>query len=229
MKNLVLTALLCAPLATGCVITTEEESTITASWSLVAGDANSPTDCPPGATTIAMYAEDSADVQTVDLFDCATGLGTSGDLNPGPYYVWLELQDDAGQVVYAQSRGTDVTVFDGADSTLSYEFSIDRGEFAVAWEVFDGVDAADCATVGATIVALDYTDVNNEFFGPDEFACDAGSGVTPGIALGDWTISPALIDDTELALAVGTAIEETIPFGSAYIDLGVVSFDVQAP
>jgi hypothetical protein len=205
----------------------EDASVITAEWSLVSGDQNTPTDCPPGATTIAMHSLDELDNEIVDLFDCGDFIGTSGDMVPGAYYTWLRLEGEGGEL-YAQSRGTDVTVVDGGESILSFEFSVDRGEYQVEWEIWDGAVATDCATVGATEFALDYTDANGDLFGPDTFACDAYSGVTPGIALGAWSISPSIIDDSQLAIAVGASIDTVMEYGNQLYDLGLVSLDLQA-
>ena len=237
MKNLVMTALLCAgiaPLATGCIITSDPDPDpvvggMEVTWSLVSGDLNEPAACPDGATTIALYSIDSLNEEWTDLFDCAAGGGVTGDLPPDLYYSWVELQDSTGAVLYAQSLGADVEVAAGFDTPITFEFSIDRGAFDVAWEVYDGVDLSSCENVGATAFSLDYTDSIGEFFGPDLFACADYAGTTPVMRLDAWTVSPSIIDASELALAVGASIDTALEYGNHYLDLGVVALDVQAP
>lgn len=232
MKKLVFAALCCAglaQLATGCVV--EEPSTITATWSLVQGDANEPAVCPPGATKIAMYSVDQADpsVEIVEQFNCADGIGTTGNMLPGQYQTWLQLMDEGLTVMYAQSRSTDVIVYEQADSPLTFQMSIDRGQFALTWEILEGGAPSDCASVGATEVVLDYTDSNGDLYGPDRFACGDGIGSTPVIPLDTWTVSPSLIDDTQLAIVVGDAIEAELQYGNHLVQLGHLMFDVVAP
>ena len=230
MKNLVFAALCCAGLAqfaTGCVVV--EPSTITATWSLVSGDNNAPTDCPAGATTIGMVSLGANDQLFVDLFDCEAGAGTTADMPVGAYYTYLNLQDDSGNILYAQSRGTDVTVFEEGDSPLTFEFSIDRGEFGVSWIIADGGVASDCDSVLATEFVLDHTDANGDLYASDHFPCTDLAGVTPVIPLGDWTVSPSIIDDTQLAIAVGDPIDASIEYGNHFVQLGTVILDVQGP
>lgn len=235
MKNLVLTAMLCAgtaSLGTGCVIVDggDPANTITASWTLVSGDANTPVGCPPGADTIALTSQDSFGTVVVDLFDCADGIGTSGNLPADNYLVWLELTDFSGEVLYAKSLSEEVTVFEDGDSTVSFEFSIDRGAFYMAWDVYEGGVQSSCENVGATEFSLTYTDINNELYDEDRFPCTAYAGTTAGLpAPAIWTMSPALLDPSELAIAVGDPITDELEYGNHYKDLGLIILDTAAP
>lgn len=233
MKKLVMTALMCAGLAhlaTGCVITTDDDPAgyITVSWSLVSGDANTPVDCPAGASTIAVISEDSFGEQFTDLFDCFNGVGSTADLFEDRYFVWVELQDDTGDVLWAQSLGAEVDVVAGFESTVGFEFSIDRGAFDVAWDVYAGPDQINCEDVGAVSFALDSTDSLQELY-VDEFACVDYAGTTAVMPLDDWISSPSILDAGDLAVATGDTIESSLLYGNQYEDLGVVLLDTQAP
>jgi hypothetical protein len=236
MKNLVLTALLCtgtASLATGCIIVDgggDSPNTITASWNLVSGDANTPTGCPAGADTIALISEDSFGGLVTDLFDCADGIGTTSDMPADNYTVWLELTDFGGEVTYAKSLSEVVTVFEDGDSSVGFEFSIDRGAFYMAWEVYESGAPSSCENVGATQFSLTITDANNELYADDPFPCSQYEGTTAGLpAPAPWTMSPAIIDDTQLALAVGDTISDALQYGNEYRDLGLIILDTAAP
>ena len=235
MKNLVLTALLCtgaASMATGCIIVDggDPANTITASWNLVSGDDNAPTGCPAGADTIAMISEDSFGTRTTDLFDCADGIGTSGDLPADNYTVWLQLTDFSGQSLYAQSLSTDLTVFEDGDTSVGFEFSIDRGAFYMAWDVYEAGVQSSCENVGATQFSLTITDANNELYADDTFPCNEYAGTTAGLpAPAPWVLSPAIIDDTQLALAVGDTISDELQYGNEFRDLGTIILDTAAP
>lgn len=229
MKKLVFAALCCAGLAqfaTGCVVV--DPSTISAEWSLVSGDANTPTDCPAGATTIAMYSTETATQQRiVSVFPCGDEGGTTEDLLPGLYYTYLQLEDETGNITYAQSRGTDVTVYDQADSPLSFEMSIDRGQFSVNWQVRYGGSDADCATANGVTMRLDYAGETQAPFN-DQFGCEEQAVTTAVIPLDRWTVTPSLIDDIGDSLAIGDPIDANFEYGNQLIDLGTVVFDVPA-
>ena len=234
MKKLVMCSLVfggLAMLATGCSAPVDPiGGEIQLSWSLVAGDNNDPSECPIGATTIAVTTEDSFGAQTTDLYDCAgANTVTIFDLPEDVSYVWVSVEDDAGGL-YAQSLGVDVDVLDGFSTDVAFEFSVDRGAFDIAWEIWEGNVASDCATVGATDFSLDYTDSEQNFFGPDLFACGDYAGTTPVLKLDDWVVSPSIIEQgVPGAIAVGASIEESILYGNEFVDLGLVSLDTLAP
>lgn len=230
MRKFVVAAL-CAGLAqfvTGCVDV--KPSTITATWNLVEGNDRAPTTCPAGATTIAMYsfADGTAGTPIVEKFPCEAGAGTTGDMPLGRYLTHIQLESDTG-ALYAQSRSTDVTVFDQADVSISIQMSIDRAEFRAAWSIYDGGVEIDCATAGAAQFALAYTDANGELYDTDRYDCTLGSVVTPGLPLGPWSARPSLLDDTMQAIVIGEPIDAEFTYGNELIDLGDIMLDVQAP
>lgn len=204
-------------------------STISPSWSLVEGDQNTPTSCPAGATTIAMVSENGAGDQITDLFDCAQGSGTSGEMPLDFYNVWLQLTDDSGNVLYAQSLATDVQVTQATDHAISFEFSIDRGAFEADWDIVDGAAQSNCAAAGVVWFSLDYTDDQGGFLSPDVFDCENYSGTSAGVPVENWSVSPSFLDSNELAVEVGSSIDTAIEYGNHYNDLGVIVYDLQAP
>lgn len=241
MKKLVLTALLCAglaQLATGCLIVSDDgdpppppppdTGAIDVGWTLLAGDNNDVVDCPVGIS-LTVVSEDSFGDQFLDPMDCLVGSGLTGELVPDNYLVWVEMRDEVGDL-YAASTPAFVDVVAGADSVIDFEFSLDRGAFDVTWDVQDGGVQINCADFdGATLFSLDYTYENGDFFGPDEFDCALFEATTPGLALGGWSVSPSLIDDTQLAIAVGQSVDTGILYGNEYVDLGHVIFEYQNP
>jgi hypothetical protein len=240
MKKLVLTAAFLgglAHLATGCLITTgdgdppiDEFGSIAVSWSLVMGDNNVPAvDC-DGGTTMAVISVDSLNQEFVDLYDCApTGDVITADLYPDLYFVYLEVRDDTNTVLYAQSLGQDVDVFAGFTTDAGFEFSIDHGAFDIGWDIYDGATPITCAEAGATEFALDSTYILTSELYTDYFACDLYEGTSAALPIGDWAVSPSIIDDTQLAIAVGDSIDTDIAYGNEYRDLGVAIIDLQAP
>lgn len=210
----------------------EVDGTITASWTLVSGDNNDPAACPAGATTVALISQDSLGEQTTDLFDCAAGGGTTAPLVADNYLAWIQVTDDTGAVLYAQSLSTDVPVAPGADTPVTFEVSLDRGSFTLAWEIQEAGAPSDCATVGGTTVSLVSTDINTDFW-EDRWDCPDGGGSSAGLALGTYTESVSLLDNPDpnvgLAIAVADAVEASLDYGNHYYDLGLFILDTAAP
>lgn len=242
MKKLVLNAILLgglAQLATGCLIVGDdggdpppppvETGAIDVAWSLVAGDANAPTDCPPEAPFAAVYYEDSLNDQYVDLFNCVDFAGLSQELFPDAYFTWVELHTEAEEL-WAASEGQLVDVFvDTNTEAPIFEFSVDRGAFFIDWEIQDGGVAITCEDALATEFALDSTyNATNELEN-DYFPCTDYEGRTDVLALGEWSVVPSIIDDTQLAIASGDSIDDSLLYGNDIRDLGTVILDLQAP
>jgi hypothetical protein len=235
MKKLVFAALLCggvAQMGTGCVITSGDDDpnvviydgTITASWFLVAGDGNDPVYCPDG-TTMEVITVDSRGDQIVDKFYCTDGGGII-ERAPGVYEVWTRLTDDTSTLTYAMSTSVQVSVEQGIDSPIEFEFSLDRGSFYFSWEIdYDG-QPSDCTEPGIGDVAVTMTLVGPNTLFAEEAACNAYSVTTLGVPLGDYVVSVALLDEfNELAIYTAEDVEASIEYGNHFNDLGLFILD----
>lgn len=241
MKKLVFAALLCggiAQMGTGCIITSDEpiapppppppieDGTISASWTLVSGDANAVVGCPDGATTIEVITEDVADNQIVDKFYCTDGGGVI-EREPGVYDIWTRLTDDTSVLTYAQSTLTTVTVEEGIDTPADFTFSIDRGSFYLTWNITDAGDPAGCDVSGIGDVSVTSTVVGDPGTFYDDIApCEQYEFTTPGLPLDSYVVSVALLDAVnELAVYVAEPVEADIEYGNHFNDLGDFTLD----
>jgi hypothetical protein len=233
MKKLAFAALLCggiAQMGTGCVITSDDpiviyDGTITASWSLVAGDANTPEYCPDG-TTMEVITEDASGYQIIDKFYCADGGGVI-ERAPGVYDVWTRLTDDTSFFTYAMSTSVQVGVEQGADRPIEFTFSVDRGSFYFGWEIVYGNELSDCNEPGIGNLGVATTVVNdpNTFY-DDEAFCDDYRFTVPGLPLGDYVVSVALLDENDnLAVYTAEPVEASIEYGNHFNDLGIFILD----
>jgi hypothetical protein len=235
MKKLVFAALLCggiAQMGTGCVITSGDDDpnvvydgTISASWFLVAGDANSPTGCPEGATTMEVITEDAGGFQIVDKFYCADGSGII-EREPGTYDIWTRLTDDTSTFDYAMSTSVQVSVEQGVDTPADFTFSIDRGSFYFGWEIAYAGEASDCNDPAIGDLAVTTTLVGTDILYDDPATCDNYNFTVPGLPLGDYVVSVSLLDPAnELAVYVADPVEASIDYGNHFNDLGIYILD----
>jgi hypothetical protein len=200
-------------------------STITASWSLVAGDANSPAACPDD-TTIEVITEDAGGSQIIDLFYCTNGGGII-ERAPGVYTIWTRLTDHTSTITYAMSVSTQVTVEQGADTPAAFIFSINRGSFYFEWDITYNGASSDCNEPGIGDVDVITTLVSNpNTFYDDQALCNAYRVTLPGLPLGDYAVSVALLDAANgQAVYVADLVEASIVYGNHLNDLGTFVLD----
>ena len=116
MKKLVMSALLFATAANaaGCIFVSGDDdasgtASVSASWTVLNDGASAA--CPPGATTAAVNAQRPEDsLPFVDLYNCEDGAGIADNLPAGDYDVWVELTDDSGAGLVAQSETASPTL-----------------------------------------------------------------------------------------------------------------------
>jgi hypothetical protein len=237
MKKLVFAALLCggiAQLGTGCIITSSDpdepiyyDGTISASWTLVSGDANVQVGCPDGATTIEVVTENvDTGNQIVDQFDCVDGGGVI-ERAPGTYDIWTRLTDDTALLTYAQSTLVTVSVEAGVDTPADFTFSIDRGSFYLTWDITDAGNPAGCDIADIGDVSVTSTVVGDPgTFYDDVTPCAQYEFTTPGLPLDSYVVSVALLDAAnELAVYVADPVEADIEYGNHFNDLGNFTLD----
>lgn len=237
MKKLVFAALLCggiAQLGTGCIITSSGpddpiyyDGTISASWNLVSGDANTLVGCPDGATTIEVITENVANGnQIVDQFDCINGGGVI-ERAPGTYDIWTRLTDDTALLTYAQSTLITVSVEAGVDTPADFTFSIDRGSFYLTWDIAYAGDPTGCDIADIGDVSVTSTVVGDPgTFYDDVAPCAQYEFTTPGLPLDSYVVSVALLDAAnEFAVYVADPVEADIEYGNHFNDLGNFTLD----
>ncbi len=232
MKKLVTAALFflgVAQLSAGCFIEPADEAygNITASWSLLAGDANLPTACPPGATTINVKSLSIWDTRPwEDLFYCEDGIGTTFALYPDTYDVWVELTDDSGETVYAMSGVDRLQVFDGEITPVDFEFSVTHGAFDVSWNIVrDDLDVG-CADIGAeTLLINSSLEGDTEPRYQDMLFCDEYEGTTAGLPINEYIVEAALVDGEGNPVAVVDQLTDSIDYGNHFKYLGHLTFD----
>lgn len=235
MKKLVIPALLLGALqSTGCIfvagdddggddVAPGDEGNIAASWELVAGDQNTPSGCPAGATTAAIIAQRSGDATPFrDLYNCEDGSGTATDLPLGDYTIWVEITDDNGTTLYARSEAVNATLdLAGETVTANFEINVDHGYFDVSYEFPTATDCTDPDQDGVSVLST----LSGTTEGYDDvFLCT--DGLAPNVAttaplpIGDYTVVVALIDGVGAVLAESDPIQDSIDFGHEFEWLG---------
>jgi len=100
------------------------QGAIRAVWSIVTGDAETPTTCAAaGIETIQLVTEDAEGQETIDLFNCDDGVGETSPLPAGTYDVWINALDGADDVV-ATTPTREVPVSGGNRSPFSTKVNV---------------------------------------------------------------------------------------------------------
>ena len=237
MKKLVMSALLFATAAqaAGCIFVSGDDdgggtATVQATWSIFNDDAAAA--CPDGATTAAVNAQLGNDSPFVDLYDCSAGSGVADNLPAGDYTVWVELTDDSGAVLYAQSEAAAISLSDGELATADFQIDAYNGFFDVGWFVTDpGGAEVGCAGVanqnGVSVLSTNSSTTE----GTDSiFNCADGEDpsfvTTDPVAVGDYVVSLSLLDQNDLAIGGSADIVTSIDHGNEFVDLGVVEISL---
>jgi len=239
MKKLVMSALLFATAAqaAGCIFVSGDDdddgggtATVSASWSIFNDDAAAA--CPPGATTAAVNAQRGSETPFVDLYDCSDGAGVADNLPAGDYTVWVELTDDTGSALYAQSESFAVSLSDGELVEAAFEIDAYNGFFDVGWFVTDaGGTEVGCAGVanqnGVSVLSTNSSTTE----GTDSiFNCADGEDpnfvTTDPVAVGDYVVSLSLLDQGDLAIGASADVVTSIGHGNEFVDLGVVEISL---
>ncbi len=237
MKNLVMSALVIGALsqAAGCIFVSDDTGgddvvvdgtgSVDVTWSLqdTYTDDGIVVGC-AGAGTATIYASDGsgdANDPYSDLYDCVDGGGTAMDLPLGSYTVWVEITDDAGVDLYAQSETATVNLTsDGQVATAVYTIENVNGFFDVAWTFSGGDTCASAATedgisilatLGGTTAATD-----------DLYDCEDGGATTPAVPIGSYVVEVYLINAANASLGGAAEIQTSIDYGNEYVELDPV-------
>jgi cysteine-rich repeat protein len=185
------------------------EAFVSASWTFRNIATGATTACPSGFDTVALYNQEVTSTGSpigtpiIDLFDCATGTGTSAPLTPALYKAWIEVTNTNNTSTYAQSTEAlvDVTV---SDKSFSAQILNDGGYFLLAWDLI-GASTSNpltCTEAGASggidVVATDVSDSSNT--ADDVFDCEDGQSYTAGFKSGTYTVAVTALNASDQPL-----------------------------
>jgi hypothetical protein len=234
MKNLVLGSLI-AIAASGCIIESNDDTYITASWNIKQYSNNTLLTCPPGFTTAALYSQPAnsdgtlVGSPTIDLFDCAANIGTSGPLAPGLYLSWIEIANDNNTSVYAKSLSTPIDTSPG-DQAVGFDIFADAGYFQLQWNLIGASSNAPLSCAGAGAgggVELTATLSGSSAAASDQFDCENQYGVTDPYLSGTYTVSVAALDATDRSIGTAPTIPSAvIGNANAVTNLGTINIPI---
>lgn len=239
MKNLVLGSLIAAlaSQAAGCIIESNNDTYVSASWSIKHLQNNTVLPCPPGFTTAALYDQpvnsDGTLVgsPTIDLFDCAAGAGTSGPLSPGLYLSWIEIANDNNTSVYAKSLSTPIDTTPG-DQAASFTILEDGGYFQLQWllkgattnSTLTCAQAGVASNGGSAGIQLQAFVSGSNTSASDIFNCEDGTGVTDPYLKGSYDVLVDAINPNPVGSA--PTISSSITAPNNVTNLGTVTIPI---
>ena len=239
MKNLVLGTLIAglASQAAGCIIETNDDTYVTAQWSIKHAANNSVIPCPPGYTTAALYSQpvqpDLTPVgsPTIDLFDCEAGIGTSGPLAPGLYLNWIDIATENNTSVYAQSLSTPTDTSLG-DGSVAFDIFEDAGYFSFNWNLIGASSnrPLSCSEAGVMSngttagIQLQAFVAGSNSSASDIFNCEDGIGTTSEYLAGAYDVLVDAVNPDPLGSA--PTISSTIQAPNKVTQLGTVNIPI---
>lgn len=238
MKKLVMSALLfgaLAQFAAGCIFVSDDDGTsgtaeVAASWSIFDGDQAA--GCPAGATTAAVNAQLEGDsTPYVDLYNCSDGAGLADTLPAGNYTVWVDLTDDSGATLFAQSEAASITLSDGEHASADFTIDGYNGFWDVSWNILDaGGTNVGCAGLNQNGVSVLSTNTDTTTGYDSVWPCAEGEDpsivTTDPVPVGGYVIVLSVLEPgTDASLGDSVEIQESILHGNEFVDLGVV--DIQ--
>jgi hypothetical protein len=243
MKKVVLASLLGVAVsqATGCIITTDDDdpepARINASWQFVNIATNTTSQaCPVGFPTVELFSQlvdangNAIGPLVSDLFTCADGAGRTAGLEADRYKVWLEVQNDSGSQIYAQSLAQFTDLLN-VDQSLSFDIHNDGGFFSLSWTLQDAFTNAPmtCAAATASGVAITATFTGTASAVDTEFACSAGFGVSAPLLTGNYEVSVAAVRPGDVAGKINPPLNRDILTQNRITELGTVAIPIDNP
>ena len=207
MKKLVLGALLVAVASSAGCGSSSSSSTaavVTARWSFssYANRNQPPSDpCPTGFNTASVHAKEwdpvlgdyvAGGIEVIDKFNCSDKTGTTDPLD-GVFLIWVQIEDDTGANVYAQSESE---FFDTANGDKSIDLPtlfVDAGYFDLSWDLISPSNSRlTCAQAGigsSGSVATTVVEASSNFMAVDKFTCEDGFGTTAELPVGLYDVT----------------------------------------
>lgn len=203
-----------------------DDGTFKLTWRVTEGGAASSCQAIGGTTIKVTSTRKSTSTHFVDLFACAKGSGTTGELHPGSYTVSIELLDAMGKAL-SQPFSLDRRILSGEESPLG-DFDFDfpaTAALSATWRVLVNEAPANCPDVGAVSVILDSTPVAGGTTIRDTFPCASGAGVTDALPAGMYKVKVTLVDAQDQPLST---VEVTVTVtGHETRSIGHVEFPLE--
>ncbi len=234
MKNLALAALVAVAASTGCIISSSDptDAVVTARWSFKNFKSGDPRSCPVGypvATIVSQvwdpFNNTLTGQQVVDRFRCNDLVGTTGRLD-GIFLVWVQIENEAGTQVYAQSEQTYIDTADG-DASINLDILDDAGRFFLTWDIVrEGSNKLlSCADVspGSKVGTSATLATDTRVLFADDFPCEHYYGTTEPVLAGSYTLTVQALLNNKIALGQGiTLTNKTVSSPNGLTDLGHV-------
>lgn len=220
----------------GCGSDDADSVFVTTNWTFRSVAANTPIPCPDGFPVAELHVRAPAgrkcntrgESECITPLACDAGMGTSDALVRGVYEVWLEFTSSDSTSVYATttSESLDVTL---GDKNFARQILTDGGVFRFAFTLHaNNGDQRTCeqaGVVGVVINASDEADPSSAT--GDEVDCEAGVGVSFGLAVGSYAVSLEAVDDFGQTAGLSELLTGQLIVGpSGVTDLGSIRIEL---
>ncbi len=191
--------------AAGCIIVDGNEEgnrTIGAAWSIKSN--NQQVACPLGFNTARVIAHPHQRLATdtsgdkIDLFNCDARSGITAPLPADEYDVWVEIVDQTGAALFAQSVPVYVDLR-SVDKDVTFDIHTDKGYFAMNWALSGQSSGAPlaCAQVPTLAsISLDTTPATAATL----FACEQQSGFSQAYPVGVYQVAASALNSAQESL-----------------------------
>jgi hypothetical protein len=183
--------------ASGCVDGGNHPA-FTVGWQTVFVNSNTPVSCQDAGTPMVELTMTNLSTHrtTVNKFPCDARGGESESLPAGRYEVKIALKNQAGMEV-SNNAGEFNLVRDGLTDLQVIVFEIQS--FQLSWSLAHNGMSVACQEVDAKTVNL-VTRLNSDPEVVYSFPCAAGSGFSPAILIGTYSVRPQLLSSTGAVL-----------------------------
>lgn len=209
--------------ASGCV--EADHPAFTVGWDTTFVESHDPVSCQnAGTPTVELtMVNQSSRRRWVNRFSCDAQGGESESLPGGRYDLTIALLGSDGRAVSTQG-GTWTLVRDGLTDLGIIHFQIQS--FQIAWTLARGNMSLACQDIDAKTVNL-ITRLNSEPEKTYAWPCPAGSGFTPAILIGTYSVRPQLVSSSGQILWDATEPMTIVVNGSQLAVIQSVNFNVQ--
>ncbi len=188
--------------AAGCIITDGGNRTIGAAWSIKAN--NQQVTCLPGFNTARVVAHPHQRLSTdtsadkIDLFSCDARSGITAPLPSDEYDVWVEIVDQSGANIYAQSVPVYVDLR-STDKDVSFDIHTDKGYFYMNWALSGQSTGASlaCSQVPTLAsISLDTSPATPATL----FNCEQQAGYSQAYPVGVYQVAASALNSAQQSL-----------------------------
>ena len=191
--------------AAGCIIVDGNEEgnrTIGAAWSIKSN--NQQVACPLGFNTARVIAHPHQRLATdtsgdkIDLFNCDARSGITAPLPADEYDVWVEIVDQTGAALFAQSVPVYVDLR-SVDKDVTFDIHTDKGYFFMNWALSGQSSGAPlaCAQVPTLAsISLDTTPATPATL----FDCEQQAGYSQAYPQGVYQVAASALNSRQESL-----------------------------